>query len=194
MSSNPERLAAALDEGLDHDVRLILYGRAALSLGFDNPPHQVHSTSDIDAIIELSELKSLVDDEGFWDARDSVNERFKDQGLYITHLFKEDQVFLRPDWSEHLVPVSRPPTKHLRLFRPAAVDLILTKMMRGDDRQDMEDVAFLVKAEKVTSIEIEAAFNCAQLTDIQELHDAFEKAKPLVREIVQKSERENSAR
>ena len=48
----------------------------------------------------------------------------------MRHLFEADQVFLRRDWERHLVPITRPPTRWLRLFRPATLDLILTKMMR----------------------------------------------------------------
>ena len=129
--SNPERLLLALDENLDHEVSLVLYGRSALALGFDGVAPEVGSTKDVDAIIRLVELDALVNDEGFWDARDEVNRRYKDDGLYITHLFQEDQVFLRHDWNEHIVPIQRPETKWLRLFRPHTIDLILTKMMVG---------------------------------------------------------------
>lgn len=137
--TNPERLLAALDEHLDHTVPLVLYGRSALVLGFSDVLAEAGTTKDVDAIIRLVELDALVNDEGFWDARDAVNERFKDEGLYITHLF-QDQVFLRPEWEQHIVPVLRPPTRWLKLFRPATIDLILTKMMRGEDPQDMSDV------------------------------------------------------
>lgn len=68
----------------------------------------------------------------------------------MTHMFDEDQVFLRPDWSEHIVPVLRPATRHLKLFRPHTIDLILTKMMRGDDEWDMEDIDFLVRHDGIT--------------------------------------------
>ena len=96
--TNPERLLLALDEGLDHQVALVLYGRSAVTLGFAGTPEEVGDTKDVDAIIRLVELDAL------------VNERFKDEGLYITHLFQEDQVFLRPEWEQHIVPVLRPPT------------------------------------------------------------------------------------
>ena len=37
-SAHPERLLQAVDDALDHEVRLILYGRSAIWLGFNNPP------------------------------------------------------------------------------------------------------------------------------------------------------------
>lgn len=179
--TNPERLLAALDEPLDHTVPLVLYGRSALVLGFDGVPAEVGATKDVDAIIRLVELDALVNDEVFWDARDAVNERFKDEGLYITHLFQEDQVFLRPEWEQHIVPVLRPQTRWLKLFRPATIDLILTKMMRGHDEQDMQDVDFLIRHDHITLEQMEPAFATVRMPDIQELRDAFDRALPVVR-------------
>ena len=149
--TNPERLVSALNNGLDHEVSLVLYGRSALVLGFTGCAEEAGATKDVDAIIRLGELNELVNDSGFWDARDAVNLLFKEEGLYITHLFQEDQVFLRPDWEQHIAPVLRPQTLHLKLFRPHTIDLILTKMMRGNDPQDMEDVAFMIRHDGITA-------------------------------------------
>lgn len=184
--SNPERLIRALDEALDHQVSLILYGRAAIALGFENPPTLSLQTEDIDAIIALSQLDGLVNDFAFWDARDSVNKRFESEGLYITHLFQEDQVFLRADWEDRILPVLRPETRWLRLFRPATLDLILTKMMRGNDEQDMNDVAFMIAHDRITPEQIEEAFRRVVIPDVVELRDAFDKATPVVREIARR--------
>lgn len=176
--SNPERLLTALDDNLGHEVALVLYGRSSIALGFDGAAPEVWVTKDVDAIIRLVQLDALVQDDAFWDARDVVNERFKEEGLYITHLFQEDQVFLRPDWDQHLVPITRPPLVHLRLFRPHVIDLILTMMMRGDDEADMQDVDFLIRHERVTAADMEPAFAAVRMPDIQELHDAFARALP----------------
>ncbi len=35
---NAERILATLDKGLDHPVTRVIYDRAALALGFENPP------------------------------------------------------------------------------------------------------------------------------------------------------------
>ncbi len=92
-SAHPERLLLALDAGLDHEFRLILYGRSAIWLGFENPPTGAASTQDVDAIIPTDQVQALANDQRFWDARDAVNERFKSEGLYITHLFPESKCF-----------------------------------------------------------------------------------------------------
>jgi hypothetical protein len=119
----------------------------------------------------------------FWNAQSATNTELKSAGLYITHLFQSDQVFLRRDWEQHLVPIHRPPTRWLRLLRPATLDLILTKMMRGDDAQDMADIAFLIRHDRITPDNLERALGDAVIPDIVELHDAFERAKPLVRSL-----------
>lgn len=182
---NPDRLLTALDEGLDHEVRLIIYGRSAIWLGFNNPPPAAANTQDVDAIIPQEQVQPLADDPHFWDARDAVNERFKAHGLYITHLFPESEVFLRHDWLAHIVPITRPSLRWLRLFRPSTVDLVLTKMMRGNDAQDMADAAFLIHHDNITPAQLEEAFTQMKPIELVELRDAFAKAKTIVLQFAQ---------
>jgi len=165
---------------LDHPVRLILYGRAALQLGFGTPPPGAAHSKDVDCIIPLSDLDTLTADAGFWDAQEATNEKLRPLGLYITHLFRAQEVFLRHDWEEHLVPITRGSFRHLRLFRPATLDLVLTKMMRGDDAQDMTDAAFLVQQGRITVAQLESAFKTMTIPDLVEFRDAFARAKPVV--------------
>lgn len=183
---NAERILRALDSRLDHEVALVVYGRAAIALGFDNPPEAVTKTLDVDVIIPLSQVARFRTDAKFWDAQEGTNRELEKDGLYITHLFEADQVFLRRDWEQHLLPIPRPPTRWLRLFRPATLDLILTKMMRGDDPQDLADVAFMIRHDGITAAQIESAFADAVIPGLVELKDAFERAKPRVRELVRK--------
>ena len=180
---NAERILIALDSHLDHEVSLVIYGRAAIALSFENPPEAVTGTLDVDGVIPITQLARFRSDANFWDAQEATNRELEKDGLYITHLFEADQVFLRRDWEQHLVPVERPPTRWLRLFRPATVDLILTKMMRGDDPQDMADIAFLIRHDQITPAQIEEALAQAVIPDLAELRDAFELAKPRVREL-----------
>lgn len=181
--NNPAEVLLTLDHELDHHVSLVLYGRAALCLGFENSPPDFQATLDVDAIITLSQLPLLMEDFRFWDALDRTNRTLQQKGLYLTHLFSEDQVFLRPDWERHIVPITRPETRHLRLFRPHALDLILTKMMRGNDELDMADIRFLMAQESISLSQVDAAIQDARIPDIVELRDAFERAIPTVRAI-----------
>ena len=119
----------------------------------------------------------------FWDARDAVNERFKSEGLYITHLFPETEVFLRQDWLKQIVPISRLNLRHLRLFRPATLDLVLSKMMRGSDEQDMADAEFLIRHDRLTEEQLLEAFAQMKPIALVELRDAFARARPLVLEL-----------
>lgn len=177
---NSERIVRELDKHLDHEVRLVLYGRAAIALGFDDAPQAVKFSLDVDAIIPMSAVDRFRADLAFWDAQDATNRNLKKEGLYITHLFEAKEVFLRRDWEQHLVAIARIPLRWLRLFRPATLDLVLTKMMRGDDAQDMADAAFLIRSGKITVAQLQAAFNEVVIPDLAEYQDAFKRAKPVV--------------
>jgi len=187
VSAHPERLLLALDEALDHEVHLILYGRSAIWLGFDNPPAAAATTQDVDAIIPNDQVQALADDLRFWDARDAVNERFKSEGLYITHLFPENDVFLRRDWAKQILPITRLQLNHLKLFRPATVDLVLTKMMRGNDEEDMADAEFIILHDRITKSQLLEAFSQMKQIELAELRDAFERAKPVVLKLARDS-------
>ena len=180
---NASRILQTLDGHLSRPVRLILYGRAALQLGFEHSPSDCAQSKDVDVIVPVSDIEPLSSNNDFWDAQDATNRALRPAGLYITHLFSANQVFLRSGWEKHLVPLSRPPTRWMRLFRPATLDLILTKMMRGDDPQDLADIGFLIQQDGVTPDQVKAAVAEVVIPDLAELRDAFERAKPHVYEL-----------
>lgn len=183
-ADNPSEILSTLDKELSETASLVLYGRAAICLGFEGIDEAHRATQDVDAILTIGQLEEFDADREFWYAVERTNQLLEPRGLYITHLFPEDLVFLRPDWHEHILPVLRPPTRHLKLFRPHTIDLILTKMMRGDDPQDMEDIAFMVRHDGITREEMEPAFANVRMPDVVELRDAFARALPLVRAIL----------
>lgn len=178
--SHAARILHALDRRLDHDIRLVLYGRAALQLAFRDAPAETAFSRDVDAIIPLGDHALLSHDERFWDALEATNVELQSEGLYLTHLFRADQVFLRPQWEAHLMPVAQPVTRFLKLFRPATLDLILTKMMRGSDAQDMADAQFLIQHDRISVAQLEQAIAEVQGPDIPELWATFEVAVPIV--------------
>lgn len=61
---NASIILQTLDRHLDHPVRLILYGRAALQLGFDDPPTSTARSRDVDGIVPFSDLEALTRDDG----------------------------------------------------------------------------------------------------------------------------------
>ena len=177
---NPSLILQTVDKYLDHRVRLVIYGRAAVWLGFDGSPPEAARTQDVDAIISTIQEKELEADGKFWDAIEAANAELAARGLYITHLFSEREIFLRCDWLKDIVPVTRLRLGHLELFRPATIDLVLSKLMRGDDPQDMADAEFMIHHDRITEAQLLEAFTQMKTIELVELRDAFAKAKPIV--------------
>ena len=67
---NAERILRALDSRLNHEVTLVIYGRAAIALGFNSPPEAVTKTLDVDAVIPVSQVARFRADQNFWDAQE----------------------------------------------------------------------------------------------------------------------------
>src|SRR2546421_2596517 len=111
---NPSLILLTLDKRLDHGVPLVLYGRSAVCLGFNDSPPETAKTQDVDAVISFAQSKDLESDPGFWDAIEGANIELAGRGLYITHLFSEAEVFLRQEWGYHVMPVARPALHWLR--------------------------------------------------------------------------------
>ncbi len=170
----------SVDKHLDHEVRLVIYGRAAVWLGFNLPPPEAARTQDVDAIISTVQEAELSADRPFWNAVEAANVELAARGLYITHLFSEREIFLRQQWHQNLVCVKQPVLRWLRLFRPATIDLVLTKMMRGNDPQDMVDAEFMIRSDRITEAQLTEAFSQMKPIELVELRDAFAQAKPIV--------------
>ena len=170
---NPERILRALDRRLVKPTRLILYGRAALALGFPSPRLEFSTTLDVDVILPEVEMPIIEQDSQFWDALQAANTELEPDGLYLTHLFLDSQIILTRDWSDRLVPIDFPGADCLRLMRPSTADLLLTKMMRVDP-QDREDMLFLLQQPDLDRESAEAAINGAVVPDIPEIREAFQ--------------------
>jgi len=139
--NNPLEILETLDHHLSTSTELTLFGRSALALGYSNPPPDYGTTHDVDGIIPASSEEPNTD---FWLAQQATNAELKNRGLYITHLFSEFDIILQPDWHSQRIALGLLFSK-LKVFRPATIDLLLTKMARGDE-QDLEDIAFLLIA------------------------------------------------
>lgn len=185
--SNAARILTVLDGLLTREAPLIIYGRAAIALGFENPPPATLRSLDVDALLTTSYETAFADTPEFWEAQGELNRLLEDEGLYMTHIFPADMVFLRRQWESQIVPVLRPALKYLKLFRPATLDLLLTKMMRGNDAQDMQDIDFLIRHDRLTRPQIEVTFTDAVFPDNQELRDAFARARPTVISLADKA-------
>ena len=96
--SNPLRILKTLDQHLALPAELTLFGRAALALGYSKAPNHFHNTQDVDAILPLAWLQPPDEHEDFWQAVQRTNTELESDGLYLTHLFRELEVILQPDW------------------------------------------------------------------------------------------------
>lgn len=176
--NNPLEILRTLDRHLSRPAELTLFGRSALALGFPGAPPEYGSTHDIDGIIPFS---SDEPDVNFWVAQQATNAELKGRGLYITHLFSELDIIIEPGWQSRRVALSLSLSK-LRTFRPAGVDLILTKMARGDE-QDLEDIQFLLRQEPVSAEDLRLAFSRARVPNVPEIRQLFTAAQPKVLKI-----------
>jgi KTSC domain-containing protein/uncharacterized nucleotidyltransferase DUF6036 len=169
--NNAERILSGLDARLDKPVELTLYGRAAFVLGFENAPKEFALSRDIDAILSIGQADELAQTTNFWEAVEEVNREFRDQELYISHLFEEDQVILTSKWRAQRVRI-RGPWKNLEVYRLGDVDLFLSKLMRNDP-QDMADAKFVVDQLGWNQNEIRHIISLARVPDVPEIREQF---------------------
>jgi hypothetical protein len=176
--SNPLRILTALDQHLTLPAEITLFGRSALALGYSDAPNHFHNTQDVDGILPLSWLQSPDTHEDFWRAVQRTNLELEPDGLYLTHLFREVDVIIQPDWFDRRLRLGVGLQK-LLVFRPATIDLILTKMARADD-DDLQDIRFLLQREYLTQDQLETAFARARVPDVHEIQELFNRARPKV--------------
>ncbi len=146
--SNPLRILRTLDKHLTSPAELTLFGRSALALGYSQAPEHFHNTQDVDGILPLAWLRPPDEHQDFWQAVQRTNTELESDGLYLTHLFREIDVILQPDWLNRRMRLDVD-FRNLVVFRPATVDLILTKMARGDE-DDLQDIRFLLQQESMS--------------------------------------------
>jgi hypothetical protein len=180
--SNPLRILRTVDRHLSLPAEITLFGRSALALGFSPAPAHFHNTRDVDGILPLSWLEPPDEHEDFWRAVQLANSELERDGLYLTHLFREVDVILQPDWFTRRVRIDVD-LKQLAVFRPAAIDLILTKMARADE-DDLQDIQFLIKTESLTADQLNAALARARVPGVPEIQELFDRARPRVLALV----------
>lgn len=176
--SNPLRILRTLDRHLTVPAEITLFGRSALALGYSQAPAHFHNTQDVDGILPLAWLQPPEDHQDFWQAVQNTNLELEPDGLYLTHLFREIDVILQPDWLTRRLRLDVGLQK-LAVFRPATIDLVLTKMARGDE-DDLQDIRFLLRQESLTPNELETAFARARVPSVPEIQDLFNRARAKV--------------
>lgn len=183
--NNPLRILECLDRNLTHPAELTLFDRAALALGFPAAPAAFSATQDVDAILPIGWLEAEDQNFDFWEAQQKTNAELEGTGLYITHLFRELEIILTPGWILRRIPLELPLIK-LSVYRPAAMDLILSKMARGDDN-DLADIRFLLSQEPCTIEQLRKAFHGARVPEVPEIHQLFLATQPKVLALVDRA-------
>jgi hypothetical protein len=184
--NNPLRILQTLDRNLTRPAEITLFGRAALALGYEDSPPEFAGSHDVDAILPLPWLSAEDENMDFWQAQVKTNAELQPDGLYITHLFRELEVILTPDWVTQRVRL-RLPMQRLVVFRPSTLDLILTKMMRGDEN-DLADIRFLLTRESLSTRQLAESFAHGRVPDVPEIRELFEAAQPKVLAIARSRE------
>ena len=169
--SNSLRLLKRLDELLDSPVELTLYGRAALELGFTAPKPEYSRSLDVDIVLWIGQAEELDDIGNFWKALEQLNEEFDADGLYISHLFEENQVILSRQWRRRraAIPLS---FSRLKLYRLSDMDLLLSKLMRYDPT-DLEDILFIIASANLPPGDISLELANALIPDLPEIREQF---------------------
>lgn len=170
--SNAERILNCLDAKLQQRTELTLYGRAALQLGFDQPPPEFAQSMDVDVVLWLGQTEELMAQGNLWDAVAETNRELADDRLYISHFFEEDQIVLKPNWKDRRVMIDGE-WRQLKLMRLADEDLFLSKCMR-DDPLDLADARFIWARAGWTMDQVKEIMAAARVPDIPELKDQFE--------------------
>ena len=184
--NNPLHILQTLDRHLTQPAEITIFGRAELALGFPNSPAAFATTQDVHAILPLAWLEAEDQNQDFWQAQQKTNGELEPSGLYITHLFRELEIILTPDWLTHRIRVPLELPK-LTVFRPATLDLILTKMARGDEN-DLTDIQFLLRQKKISGEQLRDAFAHARVPDEPEFRELFQAAQPKVLACLQRNE------
>jgi len=179
--NNPARILQTLDFHLTAPAEITIFGRAALALGYHGSRPEFAATHDVDGILPMPWLAAPDENTDFWEAQQKTNAELESAGLYITHLFRELEIILTPEWLANRVNL-RLNLARLMVFRPSSLDLILTKMMRADEN-DLADIQFLLSQETITTVQLQAAFAHARVPDVPEIREIFRAAQPKVLEI-----------
>ncbi|HWL53223.1 MAG TPA: DUF6036 family nucleotidyltransferase [Chthoniobacteraceae bacterium] len=190
--NNAQRIVAVLDRHLTTDIEIIVFGSAAMMLDPMGSDHlKARQTNDVDIIIP-SQLELMIEaNEDFWNAIEAANREMEPDGLYISHIFPEQEVTLTPEWQNHLMFLPIAGLERLKVWRPRMLDLIVSKMGRGD-AMDLEDVRQMVRLERevfgsrVTSAELMAAADRAIVPAVY--REIFPKARDVIIQAVREME------
>jgi hypothetical protein len=173
--TNPIRILKILDSYLNEPIEVVVYGKAALHLLFQNDP-SIGVTNDVDLIVPEVHVAIFDERLDFWEAMENTNQKLKSEGLYITHVFDEKQIVLHSTWFNSRLEIVIKDINNLKIFVPSPLDLILTKMMRIDPL-DREDIRFIYEKANLDPKVLSEHLKGAVCPEIEEIMEAFEQNK-----------------
>jgi hypothetical protein len=150
---NSEFILATLDDCLGNRLAVPLHvtGGAALDLVYGLQ----RFSEDVDCLCTLAEA-TAIDSPAFQKALAETNRILEPRGLYITHIFDEDEIIHLPDWTSRLTPPppDAPVFKHFAYDAVSPEDIILSKLTRFDAKDQM-DVADLMRECSITRARVD---------------------------------------
>jgi hypothetical protein len=187
---NPaEMIAAAIDRHLKGATEMVVFGSGALLL--DRSLAEFFSgrmTNDIDIIIPASRELAVDADAEFWAAITAVNRELEPEGFYVSHIFPEREIVLSAQWEARREAVAGP-WRNLRVTRPRMLDLILSKMGRGDV-QDVADVRAMLRGERASGREPITAGTLERAAAEARVPDVYREIFPRARDAILAAARE----
>jgi hypothetical protein len=193
MTNSANQIVETLDRHLSAPTGIVVFGAAALLLDEKHARHlTARQTNDVDIIIPASSEMKIDADMSFWSAIEATNKELEPTGLYISHIFPEREVALTPEWQNHVVELKIPNLEKLKISRPRVLDLVVSKMGRGDPT-DLEDVRQMLRIERlatgraITADEIAAAAARANVPTIYQ--GIFPQARDRIVQMMRASER-----
>lgn len=166
MESGPALILRTLDKHLTGQGLIRLFGGAALILAYGRE----RQTEDADLLLDDAECRALIDGAGFAEAVEATNAELNPRGLYLTHIFGPEQEILAPNWQRRCGPVVLSGLSRLQVSALGPMDLILTKLGRGDEG-DFDDIRFLLETGQVERSSLREGLAQAMVPDI--LAEAF---------------------
>jgi len=169
--ANPIKILKTLDSFLTEPIELVVYGKSAIYLMFPED-EKIGVTNDLDLIIPEVQISIFDKRLDFWEAVEKTNKELEHLGLYLSHIFDENQIILHPDWFKSKIENKIINFKNLSVFTPNPLDLIITKMMRVDP-QDRNDVRFIFEKACIQEKDLFLRIDGAICPDVAEIKDAF---------------------
>ncbi len=122
------------------------------------------ATEDVDLLQDDVEVQALIDSADFGVALEAANDELEPRGLYLTHIWRPEQLILANGWRARCRAIALPSLKKLSLEALGPADLIVSKLARADDG-DLRDMEYLLTTH-VSVAELERLLPTVQVPSV----------------------------